>query len=46
MKVRTEMAKFLQDTLNEIAAERKLKHKDSDKETEAEEFSQFLQKVF
>lgn len=39
------MAKFLQDTLKEIATERKLKLKDSDKEPEAEEFAQFLQKV-
>ncbi|KAI1732103.1 LETM1-like protein [Ditylenchus destructor] len=45
LKVRTEMAKFLQDTLEEIALERKSKAKDSEKESKAYEFSQFLRKL-
>lgn len=38
------MAKFLQDTLEEIALERKNKAA-SDKESKAYEFAQFLRKV-
>lgn len=41
------MAKFLQDTLEEIALERKNKAiKNSEEESKAYEFAQFLKKVF
>ncbi|CAD5230131.1 unnamed protein product [Bursaphelenchus okinawaensis] len=45
LKIRVEMAKFLQDTLEEIALERKKKGSDADEQSKAYEFSQFLKKV-
>lgn len=40
------MAKFLQDTLEEIALERKSKQVNNSEESKAYEFAQFLKKVF
>lgn len=40
------MANFLQDTLEEIALERKNKEVDKTNESKAYEFAQFLKKVF
>ena len=46
LKVKIEMAKFLQDTLEEIALEKRGKAvKGSEEESKAYEFSQFLKKV-
>ncbi|CAD5222190.1 unnamed protein product [Bursaphelenchus xylophilus] len=45
LKIRLEMAKFLQDTLEEIALERRKKEEGSAEKSKAYEFSQFLRKV-
>lgn len=45
LKVRVEMAKFLQDTIEEIALERKNKLENKNGESKALEFARFIKKV-